>query len=131
MDQHFRWSERLHLKSDFRRVIKEGRRWSASGLTVWIFQHAPTANQAGPRMGLAIPKTYGNAVARNRIKRLIREAFRLNKAKLPPGVDMVFSARPNAGQQAGKPVKLRFQTIEPLVLKLWTNAKLQPPSPGS
>ena len=71
------------------------------------------------RLGLAIPKAYGNAVARNRIKRLIREVFRLNKAKLPPGVDMVFSAR----SALEKP---RYQSVEPIILKLWALAVLQP-----
>ena len=74
-----------------------------------------------PRLGLAIPKAYGNAVARNRLKRLLRETFRLHKAALPRGVDMVFSARPSLE-------KPRYQTIEPLVLKLWTLAHLRPSS---
>lgn len=124
VDQRFRWGERLHLKSDFSRVFKQGRRVSDSGLTMWVFRHPEGGSRPKPRLGLAIPKAYGNAVARNRVKRLIREAFRLNKNQLPPGVDMVFSAKPSL-------VKPRFQTIEPLVIKLWTLARLRPPSPSS
>ena len=90
MDQRFRWDERLHRKSDFQRVFKEGRRLSTSGLTMWIYRHPEEGPLQKPRMGMAIPKAYGNAVARNRIKRLLRESFRLNKVRLPPGVDMVF-----------------------------------------
>ena len=120
----FRWDERLHRKIDFKRVFKEGRRLSASGLTLWVFQHEAQEPSQKARLGLAIPKAYGNAVARNRLKRLIREAFRLNKARLPPEVDMVFSARP-------LPAKPFYRTIEPLVLKLWTVAKLLPPSQNS
>src|SRR5438309_686391 len=124
MDQRFRWDERLHKKSDFRRVFQEGRRFSVPGLTVWILRpHEEEARQK-PRLGLAVPKAYGNAVARNRIKRLIREVFRHNKNKLPRGVDMVFSAR-------SFPDKPRFQSLEPLILKLWAQAKLLPPSPDS
>src|ERR1039458_5478959 len=120
----FGWDERLHRKIDFKRVFKEGRRFSASGLTLWVFQCGAQEPAQKPRLGLAIPKAYGNAVARNRLKRLIREAFRLNKARLPSGVDMVFAARP-------LPAKPFFRTIEPLVLKLWTVAKLLPPSQNS
>jgi ribonuclease P protein component len=124
LDQRFRWDERLHRKSDFKRVFKEGRRVSGSGLTLWVCRRGDEESGEKARLGLAIPKAYGNAVARNRLKRLIREAFRLNKAHLLPGVDMVFSARSSLA-------KPRYQTIEPLVLKLWTQAKLLPPSPGS
>jgi len=119
LDQRFRWDERLHRKSDFTRVFKEGHRVGASGLTMWSYRSLDEEAGRKPRLGLAIPKAYGNAVARNRLKRLIRETFRINKAKLPPGVDIVFSAR----SALGKP---RYQTIEPLVLKLWTQAKLLP-----
>src|ERR1700730_18514432 len=124
MDQRFRWDERLHLKSDFKRVFKEGRRVGGSGLTLWICRRGDEEAAGKARLGLAIPKAYGNAVARNRLKRLIREAFRLNKSQLPPDVDMVFSARSTL-------TKPRYQTIEPLVLKLWMQAKLLPLSPGS
>lgn len=82
---------------------------------VWTYRS--TESGTPPRLGLAIPKTYGNAVARNRLKRLIREVFRLNKAKLPQGLDMVFSAKPLSE-------KPRFQTIEPVILDLWNKANL-------
>ena len=104
MDNRFRWDERLHKKSDFKRVFQQGRRFSASGLTMWMCRHSGEEALQRPRLGLAVPKAYGNAVARNRIKRLLRETFRLNKAKISPGVDMVFSARSGAGvpgRQAG------------------------------
>jgi ribonuclease P protein component len=48
------------------------------------------------RLGVAVSRKVGKACVRNRIKRMIREYFRLNKHKLPPKTDLVFVARPNA-----------------------------------
>jgi len=49
-----------------------------------------------PRLGLSVPRRVGNAVTRNRVKRRLREAFRLHQSKLPPGVDLVVNVRPHA-----------------------------------
>ncbi len=46
------------------------------------------------RFGLSVGKRVGNAVERNRVKRLIREGFRLEQHAVPPGFDLVFSAGP-------------------------------------
>lgn len=124
MDQRFRRNERLHLKGDFRRVFQEGRRVSTGGLTLWVVRRPPEEVENKPRLGLAIPKAYGRAVDRNRIKRLLREVFRLNKSKLPSGVDMVFAARPSLARP-------RYSSIEPLILKLWKLADLPLRSPNS
>src|SRR5437867_4466306 len=48
-----------------------------------------------PRLGLAIARRVGNAVTRNRIKRLLREAFRLGQHDWPAGYDVVISVRPH------------------------------------
>jgi len=56
-------------------------------------------NQVGiTRLGVTVSKRVGKSVIRNRVKRLIREFFRLNKHLLPQGHDMVIIARPGAAQ---------------------------------
>ncbi len=49
-----------------------------------------------PRLGCSVSRKVGNAVVRNRYKRLFREAFRLLQHDLPPGVDLILIPRPGA-----------------------------------
>ena len=85
--------QRLSLKKDFDRVFAEGRSAADENLVVYVL-----ATKLGhPRLGLAVGKRIGNAVLRNTIKRHIREAFRLNRDKLPDSADMVVIARMGAG----------------------------------
>jgi ribonuclease P protein component len=115
MNARFTWHEKLHGRQDFTQVIRRGDRFQLSGLTLWVYRHAEPATP--PRLGLAISRTFGNAVARNRLKRLLREIFRLNKHRLPKGVDLVFAARPMK-------FKLSYGVLEPAVLELWNKSRL-------
>ena len=83
---------RLRRKSDFDAAYARGRRIGDGFFTVIV-----TANQVGaPRLGLAVAvRAAGGAVARNRLRRIIRESFRLNQRALP-AFDLVVSARPQA-----------------------------------
>lgn len=88
--------KRLHQPSEFRAVRQRGKKSSDAYFSLSVLPN----DQNCPRLGLAIAtRTFGTAVARNRIKRLTRESFRLNQHDLPP-VDVTVSAR-DAARLAG------------------------------
>jgi ribonuclease P protein component len=82
-------AHRLHHKPEFDLLYREGRRHSDQ-----YFLVITRPNQRPhPRLGLSIAaKAVGNSVSRNRVKRLLRESFRLNAHRLP-AVDIVVNAR--------------------------------------
>ncbi|MGH7130953.1 MAG: ribonuclease P protein component [Phycisphaerales bacterium] len=57
--------------------------------------HARFSGLPHTRLGLSIGRRFGNAVARNHLKRLLREAFRLEQRRLPTGIDLVISVNPH------------------------------------
>ena len=85
----FRKNDHLLRPADFRRVY--GRRRSVSD--GWLVVHGCENDLDRLRLGLSVSRKFGNAVARNRLRRLYREAFRLGRADLPSGLDIVLIPR--------------------------------------
>ena len=104
--------KRLHQPAEFRAVRQRGKKSSDA-----YFSLSVLANQAEcARLGLAIAtRTFGTAVARNRIKRIARESFRLNQHALPP-VDVTVSARDAARQATSKDLRASLE-------KHWNNLR--------
>jgi ribonuclease P protein component len=87
---------RLSRSAEFERVYRQGRSHGNRFLVVWTFPRGDAAAPGEPRLGVTVPRRVGGAVQRNRVKRLLREAFAAECHALPPGVDVVVQARPEA-----------------------------------
>jgi ribonuclease P protein component len=86
----FRPHERINDPKDFRRAFERKRSASDAALIVYGVENG----RDHPRLGISIGrKKVRRAVERNRIKRLLRESFRLSKGGLPAGVDLVVVPR--------------------------------------
>jgi ribonuclease P protein component len=84
---------RLSRSGDFDRVFRHGRSHAGRELVLYVF---PRQGDGPPRLGLSVSRKVGGAVQRNRVKRLLREAFAVEGERLPPGTDAVVVARREA-----------------------------------
>ncbi len=82
--------ERIKEPGAFRRAF-DRRRWESDAvLTIYGVENG----RDHPRLGISVSrKKVKTAAGRNRLKRLIREAFRLSKSELPPGLDLIVVPR--------------------------------------
>lgn len=93
-DFRFRKRERLTKKSDFQTIFEHGTRYTTENFVIFIHQN----NRDIRRIGISVSKKVGGAVKRNRVKRLVREFFRLHKDQLPDSKDFLFIAKPGSTQ---------------------------------
>jgi ribonuclease P protein component len=88
---------RLSRSAEFERVYRQGRSTANRHLVLYTF---PNPAAPRPRLGLSVSRKVGGAVERNRVKRLLREAFATAEPGLSAGQDIVVVARPQARELA-------------------------------
>ena len=116
MSNRFPKSLRLRNTEQFQRVFAA--RCSVADGTLILF--AADNELPHSRLGLTVSKKIGNAVARNRWKRLIREAFRTNQATLPEGLDFVVLPQRNVDVRT---VKHLDKSLQNLAAKIYRRVK--------
>lgn len=119
----FKKKERLRLKKDFDSVFQKGKSYANKYIVMYVKereQHLEEERKKGfleSRIGIITKKKIGKAIERNRIRRLIREVFRLNKEKLIKPLDMIIIVRI-------KMENMKYWQMEKIILDLWKKAKI-------
>ena len=123
--ESFGVQEKIRKKKDFERLYKQGMRLYSKNFTVLLCKNPPSSDSkmtnsgisqgesssGRRRLGITVSKKVGNAVIRNRVKRLLREFFRRNKDKLPPSRDILIIARKNAAPLSYRDVHMELGNI--------------------
>lgn len=92
---------------EFRRIYRKGR----SAVSPYLVVYCQKNREGRSRLGVTVSKKLGHAVVRNRVRRRIREIYRLHEDELHPGWDMVIVARVKAAHG-------RFSALERSYLSL-------------
>jgi len=108
-------TKRLRRPAEFKAAYGQGRRFGNELLSASVRPN----EQGDARLGLSIAaRTVGDAVHRNRLRRQIRESFRLQRHALPP-VDIVIGAREGARGAANGAVRESLQVLWKQIIEAW------------
>ena len=124
-DARFPCASRILRRADFERVFR--RRSAASDDLLLVLG---CENQLPhPRLGLSVSRKHGGAVVRNRWKRGLREAFRVNREQLPPGVDLVIVPKAKAQPPLEELARSLVRLAQRAARRLAASPPSGPPTP--
>lgn len=106
-------SDRLHRNNSFQAVYRNGKSYANRQLVLYVLPQRGCER----RVGFAAGKRLGSAVVRNRVKRLLREAYRLQQHRLKQGFDVVIVGRQSLVGQG-------LSAVIPAFLHLCERAKI-------
>jgi len=116
---------RVKSGAEFAQAYKAGVRDDAR----WVVVYGRPNGLAHARLGLSISRKVGGSVVRNRLKRLLREAFRLRQRELAPGIDLIVVGRPHDFRPIGDYEGVLVRASSRLAARLspGTGSKPEPP----
>jgi ribonuclease P protein component len=115
----FRFERREHLRDGIREVFNRGKSRGCKGAKLFVVENGLDYN----RMCFALPRKFGNAVERNRARRLSREAYRHVRPRLKSGYDAVLLVYPE-GEAKNPRARANFADRMEQVLFLFAKAGL-------
>ncbi len=101
--------QRLTKKSEFEALYSTGLKRTVGPLLI----HRKPNALSHSRLGLSVPRRVGNAVQRNKLKRLCREAFRLLNSSLPKHMDILITVRPHTPMDVHSYVEMIEEGVSP------------------
>ena len=108
MEMCMKFTNSLRSNRDFQNVFRSGRSYANKYLVMYVSKNQLDGN----RLGISVSKKVGNSVVRHRVKRLIKESYRLQENIFNSGLDIVVIARNNAAD-------FTYQEAESALLHLW------------
>jgi len=110
-------SERLHRTKDFQNIYNRGKVYRSAHLTIFVLNRGKIQGIPNIRVGIIVPRKAGKAVKRNKVKRRLREIFRLNKYLIAPDHDILIYVKKSA-------TELSFSELKQVFLNLLKKAEI-------